>query len=308
MLNYIARRVIASVPVVIGVMVMVFAMLRLVPGDPVLLMLGEGAAVTPEALETIRQQLGLNDPIHIQFIRFFGNAARGDWGRSIRFNVPVMELVLQAAPRTIELALAGLLLALLVGIPLGIFAATQRNRWGDRVSMLTALLGVSMPSFWFAILLIFLFSVRLGWFPITGQGGLKRLFLPALALSFNSMAIITRMLRSSLLEVLGQDYIVTARAKGLAQRAIIYTHALKNALIPVLTIVGLELGRLLAGAFVVEMVFSRVGLGRLAINGILNKDFPVVQGIVFFVAILYVGINLIVDVSYASLDPRVHYG
>jgi ABC-type dipeptide/oligopeptide/nickel transport system permease component len=288
-------------------MVVVFGMLHLIPGDPVLLMLGEGAAVTPETIEALRDELGLNDPLYVQFGRFFVNALRGDWGRSIRLNVPVLDLIRQAAPRTLELAAAALLLAILLGMPLGIFAAIQRNGLGDRLSMLLALLGVSMPSFWFGILLIFFFAVRLQWFPITGQGGLARLFLPALTLSFSPMAIIARMLRSSLLEVMGLEYVVTARAKGLAERMVIFRHALKNALIPVVTVTGLELGRLLAGAFIVEVVFARVGLGRLAINGILNKDYPVVQGVVFFIGLVYVGINIVVDLSYAVLDPRVQY-
>jgi ABC-type dipeptide/oligopeptide/nickel transport system permease component len=308
MARYIRQRAIASLPVVLGVSVLVFLMLHLVPGDPVLLLMGEHSAVDPAALARLRQTLGLNDPLPVQYGRFLWRALHADLGRSIRLNLPVTELVAQALKATASLALAAMAIALGGGLLLGVLAAVHHGRFVDTLAMFLGLIGVSMPSFWLGFLLILLFSVWLGWLPAIGQGGLNRLVLPALALSFAPLAVLARLVRSSMLEVYRQPYIVTARAKGLAERIVVYHHALTNALVPVVTLVGLEFGRLLAGAFVVETVFSRIGLGRLAITGILNKDFPVVQGVVLFVAMVYVGINLLVDVSYALLDPRVRYG
>lgn len=307
MIRYLLNRLIAGIPVLIGVMVVVFLMLHLVPGDPVLLILGEGTAVTPEVMNEMRERLGLNAPLPVQFLRFAGNALQGDWGRSIRFNEPVTSLVAQNLVPTLQLAAFAAVIAAAVGIPLGVLAASRRNTWVDTTSMLVALFGVSVPSFWLGQILIFVFAYRLAWLPITGQGGIERLILPAVTLSVLPMAMIARILRSSMLEVMGQAYMDTARAKGLTETGVIYRHGLKNAMIPVLTLMGLELGRLLGGAFIVETVFGRIGLGRLAINGILNKDFPVVQGITFLIAVIYLGINIAVDICYAFLDPRVRY-
>ena len=307
MTSYLAKRVLSTLPVLVGIAAFVFLMLHLVPGDPVMLLVGEGAGASPEAINALRRDLGLTDPLPVQFVRYGGEMVRGNWGRSIRFNRPVLALLLENGRYTIQLAAAALLVAVAFGLPLGVFAAVQRTRWGDSAAMFVSLVGVSMPSFWLGALLIFAFSLHFKWFPAIGQGGINRLVLPAAALAFAPMASFARLVRSSLLEVFGEDYVRTARAKGIAERVVVIRHALRNALIPVVTFFGLETGRLLAGAFVVETVFSRIGLGRLIVNAILNKDFPVVQGAVFFVAVLYVAVNLLVDLSYAVLDPRVRF-
>ncbi len=307
MWRYLRQRLAASLPVILGVSVVVFLMLHLVPGDPVLLLLGENSAADATVRARLRESLGLNDPLAVQYGRFLWRALHGDLGRSIRLNLPVTELVIQALRPTASLAVTAMSLAVIGGVLLGVIAAVHRGRLMDNVAMFFGLIGVSMPSFWLGFLLIFLFSVRLGWFPATGQGGFNRLVLPALALSLAPLAVLARLVRSSMLEVYRQPFVTTARAKGLVEQAVIYHHALRNALVPVVTLAGLEFGRLLAGAFVIETVFSRVGLGRLAITGILNKDFPVVQGVALLVALIYAGINLLVDLSYAYIDPRVRY-
>ncbi|HLY24214.1 MAG TPA: ABC transporter permease [bacterium] len=307
MTAYAAKRVLSVVPVLVGITAFVFLMLHLVPGDPVILLLGEGGVASPQAMNALRHELGLTDPLPLQFVRYTRDVSRGNWGRSIRFNRPVLALLIENGRYTIELAAAALTIAVVAGLPLGILAAVQRTRWGDSAAMFVSLVGVSMPSFWLGAMLIFAFSLHFKWFPAIGQGGLNRLVLPGIALAFAPMASLARLVRSSLLEILGEDYVRTARAKGMAERAVILRHALRNALIPVVTFFGLETGRLLGGAFVVETVFSRIGLGRTIVNAILNKDFPVVQGAVLFVAVLYVAVNLVVDLSYAVLDPRVRF-
>jgi peptide/nickel transport system permease protein len=296
----------AAVPVVLGVSVAVFLMLHLVPGDPISVMFAD-SALPPEQIAMLRQQLGLDDPLPVQYARFVGRALQGDLGRSIRSNRPVLQEILNQLPSTIQLTIAAMGVAVLVGMTLGCLAALGRNTWLDLVSMAIALLGVSMPSFWLGLMLIFLFSVALGWLPATGEGGLERLIMPALALGLFAAAVIARLTRSSMLEVLGQEYVRTARAKGLRERVVVIRHALSNALIPVVTMVGLQAGILLSGAVVIETVFSRQGLGRLIVNGILAKDFPVVQGAVLFTALMYVLVNLLVDLAYAWIDPRIHY-
>src|SRR5215472_1408187 len=303
MTSYVARRMLSALPVLVGITAFVFMMLHLVPSDPVVLLLGEGGVASPEAMNALRHELGLTDPLPLQFVRYSRDVIRGNWGRSIRFNRPVLAMLIENGRYTIELAVAALIIAVAAGVPLGILAAVQRTRWGDSAAMFVSLVGVSMPSFWLGALLIFAFSLHFKWFPAIGQGGLNRLVLPGVALAFAPMASIARLVRSSLLEIFGEDYVRTARAKGMAERAVVLRHALRNALIPVITFFGLEVGRLLGGAFVVETVFSRIGLGRTIVNAILNKDFPVVQGAVFFVAVLYVVVNLLVDLSYAMLDP-----
>jgi ABC-type dipeptide/oligopeptide/nickel transport system permease component len=307
MTAYTAKRVVSVVPVLLGITASVFLMLHLVPGDPVILLLGEGGVASPQAMNALRHELGLTDPLPLQFVRYTRDVARGNWGRSIRFNRPVLALLIDNGRYTIELAAAALAIAVAAGVPLGILAALSRTRWGDSAAMFVSLAGVSMPSFWLGALLIFAFSLHFKWFPAIGQGGLNRLVLPGVALALAPMASLARLVRSSLLEILGEDYVRTARAKGMAERAVVLRHALRNALIPVITFFGLEAGRLLGGAFVVETVFSRLGLGRTIVSAILNKDFPVVQGAVLFVAVLYVAVNLLVDVSYAVLDPRVRF-
>ena len=307
MLTWILRRVLAVVPVLFGVTLAVFSMLFLVPGDPVKMMLAE-FVTNPDQVAQMRAQLHLDEPILQQYGRFVANAARGDLGTSIRSRRPVTTEIGENVASTAQLAVAAMLVAVAVGVPLGLLAALSRNSWLDVTSMGTALLGVSMPSFWLGLLLIFVFSLHLAWFPATGGGDLRHLVLPSITLGTIAAAIIARLTRSSMLEVLGQDYVRTARAKGLGGFSVVVRHALKNALIPIITIFGLQFGNLLAGAVIVETVFSRPGLGRLIVGGILSKDFPLVQGTVLFVAAVYVLINLLVDVAYAYADPRIRLG
>ena len=307
MLTWILRRVLAVVPFLFGVTLAVFSMLFLVPGDPVKMMLAE-FVTNPDQVAQMRAQLHLDEPILQQYGRFVANAARGDLGTSIRSRRPVTTEIGENVASTAQLAVAAMLVAVAVGVPLGLLAALSRNSWLDVASMGTALLGVSMPSFWLGLLLIFAFSLHLAWFPATGGGDLRHLVLPSITLGTIAAAIIARLTRSSMLEVLGQDYVRTARAKGLGGFGVVVRHALKNALIPIITIFGLQFGNLLAGAVIVETVFSRPGLGRLIVGGILSKDFPLVQGTVLFVATVYVLINLLVDVAYAYADPRIRLG
>jgi peptide/nickel transport system permease protein len=307
MLTWVLRRILAVVPVLFGVTLAVFSMLFLVPGDPVKMMLAE-FVTTPDQIAQMRAQLHLDEPIPKQYGRFVANAVRGDLGTSIRSRRAVTTEIGENVGSTAQLALAAMLVAVGLGIPLGLIAALSRSSWLDVASMGAALLGVSMPSFWLGLLLIFVFSLHLAWFPATGGGDLHHLVLPAVTLGMIAAAIIARLTRSSMLEVLGQDYVRTARAKGLGGFAVVVRHALKNALIPIITIFGLQFGNLLAGAVIVETVFSRPGLGRLIVGGILNKDFPLVQGVVLFVATTYVLINLLVDVAYAYADPRIRFG
>jgi peptide/nickel transport system permease protein len=303
---YIARRVAATIPVLLGVSLAVFSMLALVPGDPVQLMLSE-FQTTPEQIARLRSQLHLDEPLPVQFGRFIVNAAHGDLGTSIRTRRPVLTEIEDNYPSTLQLAVSGLVVAALLGVSLGIIAAANQGSWLEIGSMLLALIGVSMPSFWLGLLLIFALSLHLRLFPATGGGDVLHLVLPAVTLGLGAAAILARLTRSSMLEVLRQEYVTTARAKGLAEWSVVLRHALMNALIPVVTIFGLQFGQLLAGTFVVETVFARPGLGRLVIDGILNKDFPMVQGVVLVVAVSYVLVNLVVDLIYAVLDPRIRY-
>jgi peptide/nickel transport system permease protein/oligopeptide transport system permease protein len=261
----------------------------------------------PDQVAKMRAELHLDEPIIVQYGRFVGGALRGDLGTSIRSRRPVTTEIGENVASTMQLALAAMVVAVAIGVPLGLIAALWRNSWLDVGAMAVALLGVSMPSFWLGLLLIFVFSLHLAWLPATGGGDLAHLILPAVTLGTIASAIIARLTRSSMLEVLGQDYVRTARAKGLAWWGVVVRHALKNALIPVITIFGLQFGNLLAGAVIVETVFSRPGLGRLIVGGILTKDFPLVQGTVLVVAASYVLINVLVDVAYAVADPRIRY-
>ncbi len=307
MFSYIRNRVLLAVPVVLGVSILVFLMIHLLPGDPVLIMLGE-THLPPEQLEAIREQMGLNQPLPVQYAQFAWKALQGDLGRSMRTNQPVIETILNRLPSTLELAAAAIILAIVFGMTMGVLAATHQNTWVDTLCSSLALFGVTVPGFWLWLMLLFIFALSLGWFPITGQGGPSRLVLPAITLAWFSAGTFARLTRSSLLEVIGSEYITTARAKGLREQVIITKHALRNALIPVITIIGIEFGDLLAGAVVTETVFARQGLGRLIVDSILQKDFPVIQGAVLFTALMYVSASLLVDISYAFIDPRVRYG
>jgi len=303
-MRYLVTRLLSVIPVLFGVSVVAFSMLHVVPGDPVKMMLSE-FQTSPEQIARLRAQLHLDESLPQQFGRFLWNAVRGDLGYSIRTRRPVHTEILENVPSTIILALAGMGVAVGMGVTLGIVAAVRQRSWFDSGSMLVALLGVSMPGFWLGLLCIFVFSLKLGWLPATGGGDLWHLIMPALTLGMGASAIIARLSRSCMLEVLRQDYITTARAKGLRESLVILRHGLKNALIPVVTIVGLQLGQLLGGTVIIETVFARPGVGRLIVNGILEKDFPLVQGVVLVGATGYVLINLLVDVTYGFLDPRI---
>jgi len=307
MSRFLLGRLAATIPVLLGVWFLVFMMLHLVPGDPVKIMLAD-FQTSPQQIELLRTQLHLNDPLPKQFARFVANAAQGDLGLSIRSKRPVRTEIAENLGATLQLAIAALLIAVVVGVTLGMIAAIHQNGWLDFGPMLVALCGVSMPSFWLGLLLIFFFSLRLGWFPATGGGDLKHLVLPALTLGLSAAAIIARLTRSSMLEVLRQEYMTTARAKGLRETRVVIRHGFKNALIPVVTIFGLQFGSLMAGTVIVETVFARPGIGRLIVTAILAKDFPMVQGIVLLIATTYVVVNLIVDISYGILDPRIRVG
>jgi peptide/nickel transport system permease protein len=305
--RYLVARLVSFVPVIVGVSILVFLMLHLVPGDPVSALVGD-APLPASELERLREQYGLNDPLYVQYGRFVGNALRGDLGRSLRTKRPVMEEIAEQLPQTIALAVVAMIFAIVLGVVLGVIAATHQHTWIDALSSVVALLSVSMPSFWLGLMLIFVFALGLGWFPATGQGGIERLVLPAITLGWFAAAIIARLVRSSMLEVLRQEYVLTARAKGLRESLVVYRHALRNALIPTVTIVGLQFGTLLGGAVIVETVFARQGLGRLIVGGILQKDFPIVQGAVLITALVYVLANFLVDLVYAALDPRIRMG
>jgi len=305
-LQFIGKRLLASIPVLWGVTTLVFLALHLLPGDPAELMLAESGG-SAESIAYLRDQLGLDDPLYVQYGRFLLNTLRGNLGRSIFTNRPVLQTILEQLPSTIDLALAAMLMAIVLGTGLGILAALNHNSWLDNVCMAIAVAGVSVPIFWSGLLLILLFASTLHWLPATGQGGLKHLLMPAVVLGFASSGTIARLVRSSLLEVLHKEYIITARAKGLSERLILTHHTLKNALIPVITVVGLQFGFLLGGAVVTETVFSRQGIGRLIVDAILWKDFPLVQGGVLLAAVTYTLVNLLVDISYAFADPRIRH-
>ena len=306
MLTYILKRLLALIPVLVGVSLLVFASLYLTPGDPLSAVLGE-AVVSKEQADQLRAQYGFDDPFYVQYARFAGRALQGDLGRSLRYNQPVLTQIQSQLPATLQLTVAAMTFAILFGVSLGVVAAIYHNTWIDFLAMLLALGGISIPTFWSGLILLLVFSLELGWLPATGTEGWQRLLMPAFALGYGAAAIIARLTRSSMLEVLRQSYVTTARAKGLPGRVVILRHTLKNALIPVITMIGLQFGNLLAGAVVVETVFSRQGMGRLLVDAILSKDFPTVQGTVLFVAVIYVLINLLVDLSYAVVDPRIRY-
>jgi len=314
MTRYISKRLIAMIPVLFLVSVIVFTLIRLIPGDPAIAMLGEEA--TPQMIASLRAEFGLDQPIPVQYAIWLGRVLRGDLGNSTRAHQPVTQAITERLPATIELTLLSLLISLTIAIPIGIISATQRNSKMDLLSTTLALMGVSMPNFFLALLLSFVFSLNLrllpniGYVPITQnlRENLIDMIMPAITLSAATLAIVARLTRSSLLEVLNLEYIRTARAKGLAERAIIIRHALKNAMIPVVTIVGLQVGALLGGAVITESIFVLPGVGKLAVDAIFSRDFPIIQGVVLFFSVVFLGVNLIVDVLYAFLDPRIHFG
>jgi ABC-type dipeptide/oligopeptide/nickel transport system permease component len=307
MLRYIGRRLLGAIPVLLGVATLVFIIMRLLPGDPAALMLSESGG-SAQAIAELRNELGLDESILIQYGRYLARLAQADLGTSLFTQRPVITTIAEQLPSTIELAIAAMLVAVILGTALGILAAAKQGTWLEGSIMTGAVVGISIPIFWSATLLIWLFALVLGWLPATGQGGLRYLMLPALVLGFASAGAITRLVRASLLEVMDQDFIRTARAKGLASRTILFRHALKRAFIPVTSMIGLQFGFLLGGTVVIETIFSRPGIGRLMVNAILWKDLPLVQGVVLLIALVYTLVNLATDVVYAYLDPRIRYG
>lgn len=303
---YALRRLLTLIPILIGVGLVTFLAIHLAPGNPVDQILADNA--NREAAENLRQQWGLNDPLPVQYVRWFGGVLHGDFGRSLLTNVPVRTEIMARFPSTVQLAFAGLVVSVALGVPFGLLAAVSRRRWVDSTIMFFALGGLSMPSFYLGLLLLLIFGVRFSIFPVLGGSGLRALVLPAFTLGIVNAAIIARLTRASMLEVLRQGYVQTARAKGLDARAVTVRHALRNALIPVTTVIGIQFGHLLAGTVIIESVFARAGVGSLAIRAIQARDFPMVQGIVLFLATLFVLTSLAVDLLYGFLDPRIRLG
>ena len=305
MRRYLFSRLAQAVPVVFGVVTIVFLLLHFIPGDPVEIMLGESAVAAQK--EELRKELRLDRPIAARYLEFLGGLARGDLGVSFRSREPVAREILSRFPATLQLAAASLFVALLIAVPLGILAATRPHSLVDHLSSLLAMLGLSMPNFWLGPLLILVFSIHLGLFPVAGSGTVRHLVLPALTMGSGMAAILMRMLRSSLLEEIRQEYVRTASAKGLSRRAAVLRHALRNSLIPVLTVLGLQFGALLAGSIITETIFSWPGIGRLTIQAIDARDYPLVQGCVLFIALCTVAVNLATDLMYSRLDPRIRH-
>lgn len=305
MIGYILKRLAMLIPVLLGVTVVSFSLLQIVPGDPAVLLAGEDA--NPEFIEAVRKEYGFDQPLYVQYFRFISHAVQGDFGISIRNREPVVNLLMQRFSFTVQLSFLSILIAACIGLIAGVVSATRQYSIFDNLSMMGALFGISMPIFWLGLLLMLVFSVTLRWFPAGGTGGLKYLILPAIALGAASAAVIARMTRASMLEVIRQDYIRTARANGLREWVVIYKHALKNAMIPVITVFGLEFGYMLGGAVLTETVFSLPGVGRLMVEGIFQRDYPVVQGSMLLVATTFVLVNLLTDIAYAFFDPKIRY-
>lgn len=306
--QYIIKRLLSIIPLLLVVSIIVFLMVQLVPGDPVLMMLGENASrFTPEEINNLRDQLGFNDPLHIQYLNSIKGFLKGDWGTSIRSKRAVNEEIMTRLPSTLELAFAGLGLAIILGITMGIVSALNHNNIIDNICSFFTMLGVGIPNYWFSLILIYFLGIQLKWLPVISRpgGGIKALIMPALTLGIYAQASIARLVRSGMLETLSNDYIRTARAKGAKERIVIFKHALRNVLIPVVTIVGVQFGSIIAGTTIIETVFSRMGLGLLLVNSIMAKDFPMIQGIMLLVSGSYIIINIIVDIVYAYLDPRI---
>lgn len=304
MLGFLLRRVVMMIPVWFAILTLVFLMRALVPGDPVKIMFF-GRASSPDVVENMRRQLGLDQPLYRQYVTYVGDVLQGDLGDSITTKRPVAEEIRDRYPATLKLALASLVVSVLIGLMTGIVAALYKDSLIDTLAMAFSVAGLSMPAFWFGLLMIYFFSVRLRWFTVVPDGSLKSLILPALTLGLIASSVVARLVRSAMLEVLGQDYIRTARAKGLDEPRVMLNHAIRNALLPIVTIVGLQFGGLLSGAFIIEAVFAWHGIGELGVQAFAKRDFPLIQGIVLVVASSYVLVNLVVDVLYALLDPRV---
>lgn len=306
MTQYIIRRLIQVIPITFGILTLVFSLIHLIPGDPAIQIAGENAR--PEDVQRVREELGLNLPLWKQYGNYLGRLAHGDMGTSFRTQEKVSKEIFARYPATLQLAFGGMVVALLVAFPLGILSAIKRNSWIDNLARFFALIGVSMPSFWFGPLLIIVFSIHFNWFPVSGrEEGLRSLVLPSITMGLALAAILTRMIRVSLAEELGQLYVTTAMAKGVSRGTAIFRHALKNALIPVITIVALQFGSLLTGAIITEQIFSWPGLGRLLIQSITTRDYPQVQASIMVIALTYIMVNLLADLLYGIVDPRIKY-
>ncbi|MBI4277231.1 MAG: ABC transporter permease [Armatimonadetes bacterium] len=311
MTAFILRRLLLVLPVLLGVSILVFFILHLTPGNPALVVAGPDAP--PETIRQVERELGLDQPLFVQYTRYLGRILRGDFGRSIRSRDPVLERLIATFPVTLTLALIGVAFTTSVSIPMGILAAYRRNSALDVATIFLVLTGSAMPVFAVGLILMWVFAVTLGWFPISGYapltsaGGWRHIILPAITVSSGTIALLARLTRSSMLEVLNQDYVRTARAKGVGERPVVLRHAFRNALLPVVTVIGLQFGFLLSGAVVTESIFSLPGMGRLLVQAILGRDFPVVQGAVLLAAVTFVITNLLVDMVYAAVDPRIRY-
>ena len=306
MKRYLLHRLLLFFPTLVGSLTLVFFLIHLVPGDPVEVMLGETASGADK--EALRRGLGLDLPLWTQYFRFLSALARGDLGRSLYEQGGVAQLILGRFPATLELTLAAMGFALCIAFPLGVTAAVKKNSWADRLALLFSLLGLAMPNFWLGPLLMILFSIELGWLPVSGRGGAAHLILPSLTLGMVMASILIRMIRSSLLETIHEDYIRTARAKGLSEWKIWLKHAMRNSLLPVVTIAGLQFGALLAGSIITETIFTWPGIGRLTIQAIQTRDYPLVQGCVLVISTSYLVVNLLTDLLYHFVDPRIGYG
>ena len=303
MLLFIVKRLAQVIPVMFGVTLVVFLIMQMVPGDPAIIMAGEGAST--ETVEQLREDLGLNEPLYEQYISYIGNILHGSLGNSLKNNQPVLDEILIRLPITMELAFFSILITIVLGLAAGIISAVKPYSFSDISVMIVALLGISLPSFWLGLLLMYTFSIKLQWLPVAGWDSLSHIILPAITLGAGGAAIVARMTRSSMLEVIGQDYVRTARAKGLREHTIIYKHALRNALIPVITVVGLQFGSLLGGTVIVESVFAINGLGRMIVDAIRTRDIPLVQGGVLVASLVFVFVNLLVDVMYKVFNKRI---
>ena len=301
--NFLLRRLLLLIPVLWGVATLVFLLLHFIPGDPVDLMLGDSALGTDR--EILRDQLGLNDSLIVQYLRYFGDLLQGDWGTSLFSKKPVFEEIMERVPATMELMLGAMVVTILVAMPLGLIAAVNKGTWIDQGAMIFSLLGVSIPNFWLGPMLILLFSIHFDLLPVNERGGLEHLILPALTLGTSLASILARITRSSVVETLQAEYIRTARSKGISELRILFRHALRNALIPIVTVIGLQVGVLLSGAIITEAIFDWPGLGNLLISAINSRNYPLVQGCVLFIAGSYVMVNLVIDLLYAYLDPRI---
>jgi len=303
MFVYIVKRILASVAVILSMAFFVMLIMDIIPGDPAAMMLGENA--TPEMIQELRSQMGLDQPLPVRYFHYIWNVAHGNLGRSIREMAPVAKLIGDTLPNTLLLTAAGMFLTLVIGIPLGLISGARSGSWLDHLSRLASLLGLCMPVFWIGLIMIYVFSFRLGWFPVGGTGSFAHLVLPAVTLAAYTMAAIARMSRSSLMEVLTEDYVRTARAKGLAFWLVVWRHGFRNALIPIITVFGMQVGTLMGGAILTETVFAWPGLGRLMMGAIMDRDYLLLQGTILVFSAAYIFINLLVDLSYGLIDPRI---